>query len=266
MNRCRDILISLIPLSIVIPAYNEERRLPSTLDRILTYLQESWGHGQDAEVVVVDDGSRDQTATIVEQYSARHDPIRLIRNPGNRGKGYAVRSGMLNAKGEWVLFSDADLSTPIEELDKLLAEAKARQADVVIGSRAVSPQLIETHQPAWREYSGRAFNLFMRITTGLPFLDTQCGFKLYRTAAARRIFPRQRLDGFSFDVEDLMIAKYMGFNVIELGVRWSNVEGSKVSTIHGLRSFADVIRIRWNAARGRYDRDCYPEQEHAQRS
>lgn len=226
-------------LSIVIPAFNEEQRLPDTLDRITGWLAaKSWDQ---TEILVVDDGSRDGTAKLAESYGRG---VRLLRNPGNRGKGYAVRHGMLEANGEWILYTDADLSAPIEEFDKLCVAAATGKAQAAIGSRALDRSLVKVHQAPFREYSGRFFNLVMRMTTGLPFLDTQCGFKLFRRDAAQAIFSRQKLDGFSFDVEDLYIAKKLGIAVVEAPVRWSNVEGTKVSLLSGLRSFQDLVLIR----------------------
>jgi glycosyltransferase involved in cell wall biosynthesis len=241
----------LVSLSVVIPAYNEESRLPASLDIILEFLATRpfsfW------EVLVIDDGSRDGTAALAESYCATHPHVRLLRNPGNRGKGFAVRHGMLEAKGDWILSTDADLSTPIDEVDKLLAAAETSGAAVAIGSRALAGSLIQVHQSAFREYSGRFFNLIMRLVTGLPFRDTQCGFKLYRADAARRIFPRQRLDGFSFDVEDLFVARRLGFQTAEVPVRWSNVEGTKVGALQGLKSFVDLLKIRLNQLGGHYE-------------
>ena len=180
-------------ISIIIPAYNEDRRLPSTLEKIQRYLrQSSWDF---AEIVVVDDGSRDATGEV-----ARRSGARLIANPGNRGKGYTVRQGMLEARGEWALFCDADLSSPIEELDKLWSAAEREQAAVAIGSRALDRSLIGVPQPFFRDRVGRFFNLAMRLVTGLPFRDTQCGFKLFDAGAAQAIFSRQLLNGFGFDV------------------------------------------------------------------
>jgi dolichyl-phosphate beta-glucosyltransferase len=226
-------------LSIVIPAFNEAQRLPHTLQRITDWLDaKSWDH---TEILVVDDGSRDKTAKLAESYGRG---VRLLRNPGNRGKGYAVRHGVLEAAGQWVLYTDADLSAPIEDFDRLCVAATRGNAQVAIGSRAIDRSLVQVRQAAFREYSGRFFNLVMRMTTGLPFLDTQCGFKLFRRDAAQAIFSRQKLDGFSFDVEDLYIAKKLGIPVVEVPVRWSNVEGTKVSLWSGLRSFQDLILIR----------------------
>ena len=237
-------------LSIVIPAYNEERRLPATLDVIFNWLDTS--PYCEAEVLVVDDGSTDSTAAVVESRAAREPRLVLVQNPGNRGKGFAIRHGMLQAKGDWILFSDADLSAPIDELPKLLAAAQEKSAAIVIGSRALDRSLIGVHQSQWREMSGILFNRIMRLLTGLPFADTQCGFKLFRRDAARRVFPLQRLDGFSFDVEDLFVAHTLGIPTIEVPVRWNNVEGTKVGMMQGIASFADLLRIRWNWLQGRY--------------
>jgi dolichyl-phosphate beta-glucosyltransferase len=229
-------------LSIVIPAYNEERRLPQTLSQVLDWL--ALGSFSFREVVVVDDGSRDGTARVAEEFARKNACVRLARSPGNRGKGYAVRKGMLEAKGEWILYTDADLSTPIAEIEKLCRAARQQAATIAIGSRAVDRTLVEVHQPALRELSGRAFNLVMRMVTGLKFQDTQCGFKLYRADAARRIFSQQKQDGFSFDVEDLLIAKKLGLRAVEVPVRWANVEGTKVRLTQGMMSFVDLLKIR----------------------
>lgn len=237
-------------ISIVIPAYNEEKRLPSTLDRILEFLKQ-----QDfsfSEILVVDDGSRDGTVSIAESYQKRYPCIRLLRNPGNRGKGYSVRHGMLEAKAEWVLFTDADLSAPIEELEKLFAATDEHTAAVAFGSRALDRSLVGVHQPALRENAGRFFNLVLRVVTGLPYSDTQCGFKLFERETARKIFARQQLERFGFDAEILFLARMLGFRAVEVAVRWNDVEGSKVSTLQGLDGFVDLLRIRANQWRGRY--------------
>jgi glycosyltransferase involved in cell wall biosynthesis len=240
----------LAKLSIVIPAYNEERRLAPTLDKIFTHLdsvpQES------TEVIVVDDGSRDQTAALVEKRAQTEPRLRLLRNPGNRGKGFSVRHGMEKAQGEWLLMSDADLSAPIEELQKLVNAAELAQAQVAIGSRAMDRSLIGVHQNRMREISGMVFNRVMRLVTGLKFQDTQCGFKLYHRDAARLIFPRQQLDGFGFDVEDLFIARKLGIPSIEVPVKWNNVEGTTVSLVQALKAFTDLLVIRWHSLAGRY--------------
>jgi glycosyltransferase involved in cell wall biosynthesis len=239
-----------LTLSIVIPAYNEERRLPATLDVVFNWLDCS-PYG-DAEVLVVDDGSSDSTAAVVENRAATEPRLLLVQNPGNRGKGFAIRHGMLQAKGDWILFSDADLSAPIDQLSKLLDAAEEQGAAIAIGSRALDRTLIGVHQSQWREMSGIAFNRIMRLITGLPFADTQCGFKLFRRDAARRVFPLQRLDGFSFDVEDLFVAHTLGIPTIEVPVRWNNVEGTKVGLLQGVASFLDLLRIRWNWLQGHY--------------
>jgi dolichyl-phosphate beta-glucosyltransferase len=223
-----------------------------SLDRILAFL--SADELKSHEIVVVDDGSRDGTAALVDQYGRSHPTVRLLRNPGNRGKGFAVRNGMLAARGEWVLFTDADLSAPIEELDKLLGAVKNANAAVAIGSRALDRSLVSVHQSPLREYSGKLFNLVVRASSGLPYRDTQCGFKLYRRDAAQQVFALQQLDGFSFDVEDLFIAQRLGFKTVEVPVRWANVEGTKVSAMAGARSFLDVLKVRWYDWQGRYER------------
>jgi dolichyl-phosphate beta-glucosyltransferase len=237
-------------LSIIIPAFNEESRLPGTIQALKRYLGTQ--NFDFLEVVVVDDGSLDGTAALVKRAAAAWPVMRLLRNPGNRGKGYSVRNGMLDAKGDWVLFTDADLSAPIEEVEKLLAAVERDGADVAIGSRALDRSLVSVHQSMMREFSGRFFNLVMRVVARLPFHDTQCGFKLFRREAAQAIFSRLQIDGFGFDVEALFIARKRGFKTIEVPVRWADVEGTKVSMANGLNAFADLARIRRNAVRGLY--------------
>ena len=205
------------------------------------------GSWEFCEIVVVNDGSRDRTAEI-----AHAAGVRVVDNPGNRGKGYSVRHGMLEAAGDWALFSDADLSAPIEELEKLWAAVEREDAQAAIGSRALDRSLIGVHQPAFRENMGRVFNFLMRLETGLPFRDTQCGFKLFQTSAAREIFKRQRLDGFGFDVEVLFIAKRLGYRTLEVAVRWNDVLGTKVSMLAGAKGFLDPVKVRWNSITGKY--------------
>ncbi len=232
-------------ISIVIPAYNEEKRLQGTLAAIGQYLENSsW---KSAEILVVNDGSSDATAAV-----ARAAGARVLENPGNRGKGYAVRHGMLEAKGDWALLTDADLSAPIDELDRLWHAVERENAQAAIGSRALNRALIGVHQPAFRELMGRFFNVMMRLITGLPFHDTQCGFKLFQREAAREIFRRQKLEGFGFDVEVLYIAQHLGYRTLEIPVRWNDVAGTKVSLTRGVVAFLDPIKVRWNAIRGLY--------------
>ena len=232
----------------MVPAYNEAARLPITLPKMAQFCER---HGS-VEVLIVDDGSRDTTAGIVQEFAARYPFARLLQNPGNRGKGYSVRHGMQKAQGDWILSTDADLSSPLEEVHKLIAAVDRAQASGAIGSRALDRSLVGVHQAAFREWSGRIFNVIMRIATGLPFRDTQCGFKLFRKDAAEVIFSRQLLEGFGFDVEDLLIARIHGFEVVEVPVRWDNVEGTKVGALTGARAFWDLAVVRWNQACGRY--------------
>lgn len=237
-------------LSIVIPAYNEEHRLPATLDAVGRYVETK--QLDFVEILVVDDGSSDRTADVVRRAAAADPRIRLLQNPGNRGKGYSVRHGMREARGEWVLFTDADLSAPIEDLDRLEQAVTRENAGGAIGSRAVDRSLVLKHQSPFREFSGRMFNLAMRLVTGLPYRDTQCGFKLFRRDVAQRIASLQLLEGFGFDVEILHIARRHGYRIVEVPVRWANVEGTKVSLWKGLAAFFDPLRVRWNDLRGRY--------------
>ncbi|MGE5646505.1 MAG: dolichyl-phosphate beta-glucosyltransferase [Acidobacteriota bacterium] len=238
-------------ISVVIPAYNEQQRLPDTLQSVAGYFAArewpSW------EIVVVNDGSTDGTLAVAESFAKECPHIRVLNNPGNRGKGYSVRRGMLEASGEWILFTDSDLSAPIAEMDKLLEDASRRKAQVVIGSRAVDRKLIEVHQSWFRETAGRIFNLLMRTVTGLPFSDTQCGFKLFEGRAAKEIFRRQRIERWGFDAEVLFIARKLGYKTIETPVRWSHSEGTKVSMFRdSLNMFVDLFRIRRNQLRGLY--------------
>ncbi len=241
----------MISISIVIPAYNEEKRLPATLSSVFAYLESrQWSF---AEVLVVDDGSSDGTAGVAAEFARRQPRLRVLANPGNRGKGYSVRHGMMEARGEWILFTDADLSAPIEEFDKLLEACLGRGAQIAFGSRALNRSLIQVHQSFFRENAGRAFNLLMRLATGLPYRDTQCGFKLFQAAAAREIFRRQRLERFGFDVEVLFLARRLGYTAVEVPVRWSHAEGTKVSMFRDSAGmFLDLARVRWHQLRGRY--------------
>lgn len=241
-------------LSVVIPAYNEEKRLPGNLKRIAAYLAE--GGFPRAEVLVVNDGSSDQTAVnasrLAGELSRPNLSIRVLNNPGNRGKGYSVRHGMQEAAGDWVLFSDADLSAPIEECDKLLRAVNGDSYQGAIGSRGLDRSLIGVHQPFFREMMGRIFNLFVRTIAGLPYADTQCGFKLFSKYAAKAIFSKQSLDRFGFDVEILYLAKKLRLPVAEVPVVWNDCEGTKVRLFGGVDAFLDILRVRWNDLRGKY--------------
>lgn len=240
-------------LSIVIPAYNESARLGNTLTQVLAYLQ---AQAYSSELIVVSDGSTDDTVTVVESIyavAAGHIPTRLISYPVNKGKGYAVRQGLLAATGTVAVFSDADLSTPITELPKLLDPMLRGQFDVVFGSRALDPSLIGVHQPWLREQSGRFFNLVMRFATGLPYVDTQCGFKAFRLAVCRPIVEGAVLNRFGFDVELLYLAHHAGLRLHEQPVRWNDADGSKVSLLSGLDGFRELRQLRRRARRGYYD-------------
>jgi glycosyltransferase involved in cell wall biosynthesis len=239
-------------LSIVIPAFNEAGRLPRTLERVREWAQRKRAaSGLEIEIIVVDDGSRDETAAVAARWQREFNDIRMISNGVNHGKGYSVRHGMLEARGSIALFTDADLSAPIEEADKLLAALAS--ADIAIGSRAVDRQLIEMHQSAGREMAGRVFNAVVRLMTGVPFLDTQCGFKAFRMEPARLIFEQQRIEDFGFDPELLFLARRHGLTAVEVPVRWAHDPGSKIRMGRdSLRMFWDLVKVRWNALRGRY--------------
>lgn len=242
-------------LSIVIPAYNEARRLPATLRRIAEYLAAA--AFDPTEVLVIDDGSPDRTGEAARSAEAAlraaGASLRVFRNAVNRGKGYSVRRGLLEARHTWVLFSDADLSAPIEEADKLFRATAEAGCAVAIGSRALDRSLIAARQPLYREAAGRCFNLWVRLLTGLDFADTQCGLKLLRRPAARSIAAKQRLERFGFDVELLHLARRLGFAVAEVPVRWSNAADSSVGWLAGLAAFREVWQVKWNEWRGRYD-------------
>jgi dolichyl-phosphate beta-glucosyltransferase len=238
--------LSVPRLSVVIPAYNESARLPATLRRVREYLDAS---GVPHEILVVDDGSSDGTAE--RALEAGGSDVVVVRNEVNRGKGYSVRRGMLLARGEERLMSDADLSTPIEELPGLQARL-ADGYDVAIGSRAVAGARIEVHQPWFRENAGRLFNVLVRALLLPGLRDTQCGFKLFTAAAAREAFSLSRLDGFSFDVETLFIASAHGRRIAEVPVVWRNDAATRVGALKGARAFLDLLRIRWAAWRGFY--------------
>ncbi|MBV9480129.1 MAG: glycosyltransferase family 2 protein [Acidobacteria bacterium] len=235
--------------SIIIPAYNESRRIEPTLNKVLAYLAHG---GWDAEVIVVNDGSRDRTAQIIRGYAGRNPLLRLIENPGNRGKGYSVRHGMLEARGEIMLFSDADLSAPIEESEKLFAAIRAG-ADVAIGSRWLQPQLQTLPQSVTRQLFGRVFNLALRLVLGLRFKDTQCGFKAFSRRAVETIFPLQKIEGWGFDPELIFLAERKGLKVVEVAVRWAHEAGGSIHPVRdGLRMLLEVLRVRCYWMAGKY--------------
>jgi dolichyl-phosphate beta-glucosyltransferase len=241
--------------SIVIPAYNESVRIRPTLHALLRHIQEqNW----DAEILVVNDGSSDDTAQIIREFGKLHSQVLLVENPGNRGKGYSVRNGMLHARGDICLFTDADLSSPITEAQKLF-DAIARGADIAIGSRWLRTELQTERQPLYRQVFGRIFNLVLRVVLGLNFADTQCGFKAFRHDAAQRIFPLQRIERWGFDPEILFLARRAGFRVEEVPVLWAHSEGTRLHPFRdGMRMFLEVVRIRWNSLTGDYAAGAVP--------
>lgn len=237
-------------LSIVIPSYNEELRLPVTLERIAGYLQSLGG---ETEILVVDDGSKDRTAEAAESFRKILPNLRVISNGVNRGKGFSVRHGMLEARGRAVLFTDADLSAPIEEAPKLLEALKTY--DVAIGSRALDRSLITVHESRFREFAGIVFNNIVRLVLRLPFVDTQCGFKAFRRERCQIIFKQQRIERFGFDPELLYLARHHGLRTVELPVRWGHSPATKVNMLRdSIQMFFDIFTIRWNSLLGRYRR------------
>lgn len=239
-------------LSIIIPAYNEESRLPRTFARIRDYFAGKNISPSLIEILVVDDGSRDNTAQVAEVWAREMPSIRLISNGDNRGKGFSVRHGMLEARGRIALFTDADLSSPIEECEKLLAAIDSGN-EVAIGSRALDRSLITMHQSRLRELAGMIFNGFVRILLGLPFHDTQCGFKAFVREPSRIVFEQQRIERFGFDPEILFLAKRHGLRTAEVAVRWAHDPATKVHMLRdSLMMFFDLLIIRWNWIVGRY--------------
>lgn len=237
-------------LSIVIPAYNEESRLPATLERVAAYLKNC---RREAEVLVVDDGSKDRTAAVAESFQSKISALRVVSNGVNRGKGYSVRHGVQEARGRIVLFTDADLSAPIEEADKLIEALE--KYDLAIGSRAVDRSLITVHETPFRELAGIIFNKLVRIILWLPFVDTQCGFKAFRRERCAIVFEQQTIERFGFDPELLYLARHHGLRAVEIPVRWGHSPATKVSILRdSLQMFLDIFKIRWNSLRGRYPR------------
>ena len=237
--------------SIVIPAYNEAGRIPATLQEVVdTVRQKGWS----AEVIVVDDGSTDTTAEVVRRFAASAPEVRLLQNPGNRGKGFSVRSGLLQALGEVVMFTDADLSAPMEEAQGLF-DAIANGADIAIGSRWLERTRQTIRQPLYRQFFGRCFNAVTRFVMGLPFADTQCGFKAFTRAAAQTVFQLQTIERWGFDPEILFIAFKRGFRIQEVPVSWAHDERTRMSYLKdGIQMLEEIAIVRWNALTGRYNR------------
>src|SRR5204863_920701 len=237
----------LLPFTAVIPCFNEEARIGETLCVTLDYLHEN---SPQSELIVVNDGSTDATATIARgALDKAKVATRLLENFPNRGKGAAVRTGLLAAQKPIGLFFDADLSTPLEETPKVIEPIVCGDVDIAFGSRAIDSSLIGQHQPWRREYAGRVFNLLVRVATGLPFWDTQCGFKAFRLDVCRPILEAACIDGFAFDVELLYLAQRAGLRIREIPVRWNHAEGSKVRFFHdSLRMLYEVIALRSKVA------------------
>jgi glycosyltransferase involved in cell wall biosynthesis len=251
--KCQSSKIMSLSLSIVIPAYNEANRLGEMLRETFAYLNR---HEPNSEVLVVDDGSTDSTVAVAERaFFTNRSRIRtqVIEIQPNRGKGHAVRQGLLAARAPIALFADADLATPMTEVPKLVAPIRVGNYDLVFGSRALERDLIGVRQPWIREQSGRVFNLLMRLSTGLPFHDTQCGFKAFRMESCRPIVEAGLIDRFGFDVELLHIAHKAGLRMLEQPIRWNDVAGSKVTLETGLQGFADLRRVKRNDRLGLYD-------------
>lgn len=235
--------------TVIIPAWNEERRMPASLQRIVAFVE---GQSDPIEVVVVDDGSQDGTATIVEEFAQQHGFIRLIRNP-HGGKGAAIKTGVSQGRGKYLVLSDTDLSVPIEEIVKFLPPA-LNGYDVAIASRE-APGAERIDEPYYRHLMGRVYNLLVRLAAVPGIQDTQCGFKAFRREVARQVFPLQTIEGWGFDVEVLFIARRLGYQIVEIPVRWYYGRESKVKPVKDtLRMVRDLLQVRRNARRGLYDR------------
>jgi dolichyl-phosphate beta-glucosyltransferase len=240
-----------VQYSIILPAYNESARIRPGLERALAFVREQrWN----VEIIVVNDGSRDDTAEIVKQVMVNAPELRLLENPGNRGKGYSVRNGMLNAHGDILMFSDADFSSPIYESIKLI-KAIEDGADVAFGSRWLLAETQTRRQSLLRQFVGRAYNLLLRLLLGLPYKDTQCGFKAFTRKAAEVIFTRQQIERWGFDPELLFIARKFGLKMTEVAVEWANDDRSKINPLtDGIKMFYELLTIRLYAIAGHYAR------------
>jgi dolichyl-phosphate beta-glucosyltransferase len=239
-------------LSIIVPAFNEQERISGSIKKILDYIKKE---NLNAELIVVDDGSSDDTSETAKKAcgAIAEIPTKVVRYEQNRGKGFAVQTGLREALGEIALFSDADLSTPIEELPKLVAPIESGEFDLTFGSRALDRNLIGAHQPWRREQSGKVFNFMVRAMTGLPFADTQCGFKAFRMSKFRLLLDVMRIERFGFDVEFLFVANFSNLRLREISVRWDHCEGSKINVLRdSQKMFREINQIRRNARRGIY--------------
>jgi dolichyl-phosphate beta-glucosyltransferase len=246
--------------TIVIPAYNEQSRIVPTLDAVVTCVRL---HGWDAEVIVVNDGSTDNTADLVRRFARNAPEVRLMENPSNRGKGYSVRSGLLHAQGEVVMFTDADLSSPMEEAERLF-NAIAQGADIAIGSRWLESSRQTHRQPLYRQFFGRCFNLLTRMVMRLPYADTQCGFKAFTREAAQTVFQLMTIERWGFDPEILFIARKRHFRVKEVPVSWGHDARTRISYLRdGLQMLKELAIVRWNALLGRYGREVEQVQREA---
>jgi len=236
-------------LSVIIPAYNEEKRLPKTLVEIDKYLRKQ---DYDYEIIVVNDGSKDKTAQIVEDFKSKIANLKLIDNKINHGKGYVIRQGMLEAKGEFRVFTDADNSTPIDQIEKMWPEFE-KGYDVVIGSRDIRGAVLEPPQPWWRRFLGEVFGLLTNLIVGTwGIKDTQCGFKGFTQRATKDIFPRCKINRFAFDPEILIIAKKLGYKIKEIPIFWRNDPRSKVKFKSMIKMGFDLLKIRWNLITKKY--------------